>query len=155
MNLCWTAWNSHCFHEGAEWNGARLTGECALYHNHKYCELQTVPNLLVKIELSDALFCQNPDWFYPQPAGKISAPMLKITQFRVINDVLHINEADKRKLDVGEEKKEQKIVEASLAEAKICWRAFNPDSVRRKADDAFDMGTKVKDSLRAKIYPQK
>jgi hypothetical protein len=57
-------------------------------------------------------------------------------------------------MDVGEEKKEQKIVKAVLAEAKISWHAFNLDSVRRKADDAFEMGTKVKDSLRSKLYPQ-
>jgi hypothetical protein len=155
MNFCRIAWNSHCFHEGAGLDGIHLTGECALDHNHKCCESQTVPNLLVKIELSDALFRQNPDGFYPQPAGEISTPMLKITQFRVINDVLRLEEADKRKLDVDEEKKERKIVEAALAEAKIRWRAFNPNSVCRKADDAFDMGTKVKDSLRAKIYPQR
>jgi hypothetical protein len=43
---------------------------------------------------------------------------------------------------------------AVLAEAKISWHAFNLDSVRRKADDAFEMGTKVKDSLRTKLYPQ-
>jgi hypothetical protein len=46
------------------------------------------------------------------------------------------------------------IVKAALAEAKISWRVFNLDSVRRKADDAFEMGTKVKDSVRAKLYPQ-
>ena len=91
--------------------------------------------------------------------------MLKITQFRVINTAPPLSlqnclsnrlleEADKRELDVGEEKKEQKIVKAVLAEAKISWRAFNLDSVRRKADDAFEMGSKVKDSLRSKLYPQ-
>jgi hypothetical protein len=48
----------------------------------------------------------------------------------------------------------QDALVAVLAEAKISWHAFNLDSVRRKADDAFEMGTKVKDSLRAKLYPQ-
>lgn len=33
-------------------------------------------------------------------------------------------EADKRKMDVSEEKKEQRIVKAVLAEAKITWHAF-------------------------------
>ena len=79
--------------------------------------------------------------------------MLKITQFRIINAALHLEEADKRKPDVGEEKKEQKISEAAPAEAKICWRACNPDSGCGKADDGFDMRTIAKDSLRAKIYP--
>jgi hypothetical protein len=64
------------------------------------------------------------------------------------------DEADNRKMDVSELKKEQQIVKAVLAEAKISWHAFNLDSVRRKADEAFAMGTKVKDLLRAKLYPQ-
>jgi hypothetical protein len=45
-------------------------------------------------------------------------------------------------------------VKAALAEAKISWRAFNLDSARRKADDAFEMRIEVKDSLRAKLYQQ-
>jgi len=59
-----------------------------------------------------------------------------------------------KKLDISEAKKEQLIARAVMAEAKTSWHAFNLDVVRKKADDAFDMSTKVKDSLRARLYPQ-
>jgi hypothetical protein len=77
---------------------------------------------LAKIELSKALFCKNAVGFYPQSAGKISAAVLKITQFQVTNAV------------------------APASGAKT--------SVQTEANDAFEMGTKVKDSLRAKLSPQ-
>ncbi len=89
----------------------------------------------------------------PQKANEVMQSIRRANTLVVWADRL-LEEADKRKLDVSEEKKEQKIVRAVLAEAKISWHAFNLDSVRRKADDAFEMGTKVKDSLRAKLYPQ-
>ena len=89
----------------------------------------------------------------PQKANEVMQSIRRANTVVVWADRL-LEEADKRELDVGEEKKEQKIVKAVLAEAKISWHAFNLDSVRRKADDAFEMGTRVKDSLRAKLYPQ-
>jgi Cytochrome c554 and c-prime len=89
----------------------------------------------------------------PQKANEVMQSIRRANTVVVWADRL-FEEADSRKMDVSEEKKEQKIVKAVLAEAKISWHAFNLDSVRRKADDAFEMGTKVKDSLRAKLYPQ-
>jgi hypothetical protein len=89
----------------------------------------------------------------PQKANEVMQSIRRANTVVVWTDRL-FEEADKRKMDVSEEKKEQKIVKAVLAEAKISWHAFNLDSVRRKADDAFEMGTKVKDSLRAKLYSQ-
>jgi len=64
-----------------------------------------------------------------------------------------IEQAEAKKIDVSNEKQEQKIACAVMAEAKISWHAFNLDVVRRKADDAFEMSNKVKDSLRAKLLP--
>lgn len=65
-----------------------------------------------------------------------------------------IEQAEAKKLDVGDAKKDQKIARAVMAEAKSSWHAFNLDVVHKKADDAFEMSTKVKDSLRAKLFPQ-
>ncbi len=64
-----------------------------------------------------------------------------------------IEQAEAKKIDTTEEKKEQKIARAVMAEAKIGWHAFNLDVVRKKADEAFEMSNKVKDSLRAKLFP--
>lgn len=65
-----------------------------------------------------------------------------------------MEQAEAKKIDVSDEKKEQKIARAVMAEAKSSWHAFNLDVVHKKADDAFEMSTKVKDSLRAKLFPQ-
>jgi hypothetical protein len=89
----------------------------------------------------------------PRKANEVMQSIRRANLVVVWADRL-FEEADNRKLDVSEEKKEQRIVKAVLAEAKITWHAFNLDAVRKKSDDAFEMGTKVKDSLRAKLYPQ-
>ncbi len=65
-----------------------------------------------------------------------------------------IDQAEAKKMNISDEKKDQKIAKAVMAEAKSSWHAFNLDSVHKKADDAFEMSTKVKDSLRAKLFPQ-
>ena len=65
-----------------------------------------------------------------------------------------IEQAETKKMDVADEKKEQKIAKAVMAEARTSFHAFNLDSVRKKADDAFEMSTKVKDSLRTRLFPQ-
>ena len=65
-----------------------------------------------------------------------------------------IDQAEAKKLDISDEKKEQKIARAVMAEAKSSWHAFNLEVVRKKADDAYEMSTKVKDSVRAKLFPQ-
>ena len=64
-----------------------------------------------------------------------------------------MDEAEKRKLDVADLKREEKVVRALLAESKMGFHAFNLDVVRKKADECNEMGTRVKDALRAKIYP--
>ncbi len=46
-----------------------------------------------------------------------------------------------------------KAVRAQLTAAKVSWHAFNLEAVRKKADAAFEHGTKLKDALRAKLYP--
>lgn len=64
-----------------------------------------------------------------------------------------LEEAERRKMDVEDAKKEIKIVRAMLSEAKISWHAFNLDVVRRKSDAAYEAGVKLKDDLRGKLYP--
>lgn len=64
-----------------------------------------------------------------------------------------LEQAEGKKLDVGDAQKELKGAQASLAEAKITWHTFNLDPVRQKADSAFEAGTKLKDKLRSKLFP--
>jgi ssDNA-binding Zn-finger/Zn-ribbon topoisomerase 1 len=64
-----------------------------------------------------------------------------------------LEQAEGKKLDVGDAQKELKSAQATLSEAKITWHTFNLDQVRQKADSAFEAGTKLKDKLRSKLFP--
>lgn len=59
-----------------------------------------------------------------------------------------------KKMDLTEETNQLKLVRATLIEAKVGWHALGFEAVRRKADEAFESGTKVKDRLMKKLYPQ-
>ena len=64
-----------------------------------------------------------------------------------------MTEGRAKKADLGAEERELKIVQAMLAEAKVSWHAFNLEVVQKKADAAFEAGTKLKDALRKKLFP--
>lgn len=88
----------------------------------------------------------------PQKANEVMQAIRRANTTVMWADRL-IEQAEAKKFDVTEEKKEQKIARAVMAEAKIGWHAFNLDIVHKKADEAFEMSNKVKDSLRAKLFP--
>lgn len=88
----------------------------------------------------------------PQKANEVMQAIRRANTTVLWADRL-IEQAEAKKLDISEEKKEQKIARAVMAEAKIGWHAFNLDIVHKKADEAFEMSNKVKDSLRAKLFP--
>ena len=64
-----------------------------------------------------------------------------------------LEEADKRQMESTAEHQEMKVVKALMTEAKAGFHAFNTEAVRKKADAAFEQGTKLKDGLRKKLYP--
>ena len=136
--------------------GAGLGPSCTTCHQHMASQVLYTPDETAAM----CSTCHNsPNKLmppHPEVPQKANEVMQSIRRANAVVDWADrlFEEADKRKLDVSEEKKEQKIVKAVLAEAKITWHAFNLDSVRKKADDAFELGTEVKDSLRAKLYPQ-
>ncbi|MDX2043037.1 MAG: multiheme c-type cytochrome [Acidobacteriota bacterium] len=89
----------------------------------------------------------------PEKANEVMQSIRRANTMVLWADRL-LDQAGAKKLDINDEQKEQKIARAVLAEAKVSWHAFNLESVRKKADDAHDMSAKVKDSLRAKLFPQ-
>jgi hypothetical protein len=88
----------------------------------------------------------------PQKASEVMQAIRRANTVVMWADRL-IEQAEARKLDISDEKREQQIARAVMAEAKTSWHAFNLDAVRKKADDAFEMSSKVKDTLRARLYP--
>ncbi len=89
----------------------------------------------------------------PEKAAEAMMAIRRANAMALSTDRL-FEEADKRKLSVGDELREFKIARAVLAEAKISFHAFNLDIVRRKADESFELSSKVKTVMRAKLYPQ-
>jgi nitrate/TMAO reductase-like tetraheme cytochrome c subunit len=89
----------------------------------------------------------------PVQAGETMEAIRRANMMTAWADRL-LEEAHKRKMDMADADKEMKIVRAMLSEAKVSWHAFNLDVVRRKADAAYETGTKLKDDLRGKLYPQ-
>ncbi len=65
-----------------------------------------------------------------------------------------LEQAGNKKLDVSDAQKQLKTAQDMLLEAKVTWHTFNLDLVRKKADAAFEAGTKLKDNLRSKLFPQ-
>jgi cytochrome c554/c'-like protein len=135
---------------------AGLGPSCATCHRHMAAQALYAPDETAAMcatchNSPNKLMPPRPE--VPQKADEAMQSIRRANTVVVCADRL-FEEADNRRMDVSEGKKEQKIVKAMLAEAKMSWHAFNLDSVRRKADGAFEMGTKVKYSMRAKLYPQ-
>jgi hypothetical protein len=99
---------------------------------------------------SNALMPKRPE--IPGKADEVMQSIRRANMMVLWADRL-IDDAHLKKMDVAEEEKEMKVVRAMRAEAKVSWHAFNLDVVRKKSDAAFEEGTKVKDALRKKLYP--
>ena len=56
-------------------------------------------------------------------------------------------EAQKRKLNVVEEKEDLRLLKGLLTEAKVGWHAFTSESVQTKAEKAFDEGMRLRNQL--------
>jgi predicted CXXCH cytochrome family protein len=134
---------------------AGLGPSCNTCHAHMASEVIYTPEQTAKLcaschDSTNALMPKR-----PEIPGKADEAMQAIRRASVVTLWAErlVEESQKKKVDVGDAARELKVVRAQLAEAKISWHAFNIDTVRRKADGAFEDGTKLKDALRAKLYP--
>jgi len=64
-----------------------------------------------------------------------------------------LEEAQKRQLATRANADELEAARRSLTEAKAGFHTFATDPVRRHADAAYEQGTRLKDALRQKLYP--
>jgi predicted CXXCH cytochrome family protein len=134
---------------------AGLGPSCNTCHAHMASEVIYTPEQTAKLcaschDSTNALMPKR-----PEIPGKADEAMQAIRRASVVTLWAErlVEEAQKKKVNSGEAARELKVVQAELAEAKTSWHAFNLDAVRRKADGAFADGTKLKDALRAKLYP--
>jgi hypothetical protein len=62
-----------------------------------------------------------------------------------------VDEAGKKKLDIGAQGDQMKAAIARLTTAKVGWHAFNLDSTEAEANAAFELAVKVKDRLMKRL----
>jgi predicted CXXCH cytochrome family protein len=136
---------------------AGLGPSCNTCHAHMASEVIYTPEQAGKLcaschDSTNALMPKR-----PEIPGKAEEAMHAIRRASVVTLWVErlVDDAQRKKIDIGDAAREAKVVRAQLAEAKISWHAFNMDTVRRKADGAYEDGTKLKDALRAKLYPSK
>lgn len=134
---------------------AGLGPSCNTCHSHMASEVIYLPDQAAKLcaschDSTNALMPKRPE--IPGQADE-TMQALKRANFVVSWADRLLEQAQNKKMDVADAAKEMKVVRAMLAESKISWHAFNLEVVRRKADAAFEAGTKVKDELRKKLYP--
>ncbi len=92
----------------------------------------------------------------PEIPGKASQVMQAIKRANsvVVWADLLIVDGKHKQVDVSREEQEMQSVHLMLSQAKTSWHAFNLEAVSKKADAAFEEGTKVKEALRKKLYPE-
>lgn len=136
-------------------SGAGLGPSCSTCHAHMASEVIYLPDQASKLcaschDSANALLPKRPE--IPGQANE-TLQALKRANFVVSWADRLLEQAQTKKMDVADAAKEMKVVRAMLTESKISWHAFNLVAVRKKADAAFEEGTKVKDELRKKLYP--
>lgn len=134
---------------------AGLGPSCNTCHAHMASEVIYTPEQTAKLcaschDSSNALMPKR-----PEIPGKAEEAMQAIGRANMVTLWAErlVDEAKNRKLEVADFEREMKVTRSMLAEAKIAWHAFNLEAVRKKADAAFETGTKLKDALRTKLYP--
>jgi predicted CXXCH cytochrome family protein len=135
--------------------GAGLGPSCNTCHAHMASEVIYTPEQAAKLcanchDSANALLPKRPE--IPGKADEAMQALKRANLVTVWADRL-LEEAQNKKVDVGDAVQEMKIVRAMLAESKASWHAFNLEVVRKKADAAFEAGTRQKDALRSKLYP--
>ncbi|HEX4946532.1 MAG TPA: cytochrome c3 family protein [Blastocatellia bacterium] len=136
-------------------SSAGLGPSCNTCHAHMASEVIYLPDQAAKLcaschDSTNALLPKRPE--IPGQAEE-TIQALKRAKFVVSWADRLLEQAQGKKMEVAEAAREMKVVRAMLAESKISWHAFNLGVVRKKADAAFEEGTKVKDELRKKLYP--
>ncbi|MFN7944535.1 MAG: multiheme c-type cytochrome [Blastocatellia bacterium] len=136
--------------------GSGLGPSCSTCHVHMGSEVITSPDDTATLcatchNSPNALLPKRPE--VPGKASEAMQALRRASSVVAWADRL-VEDAQNKKVNVSDEERELKVVHAMLKEAKSGWHVFNLDVARRKSDAAFDAGTKVKDALRSKIYPQ-
>lgn len=87
----------------------------------------------------------------PQKAGAVVESLDRANAIFLWIDQL-MEAANQKKVDVSAETADLPAARTILADAKVKWHSVSLDEVGKRADEAFERGTKVKDALMKKLY---
>lgn len=135
--------------------GAKLGPSCNTCHAHMASEVIYTPEQTAQLcaTCHDSASSGLPR--QPELGGRASETMQAIRRASMMvawADRL-VEELDKRKLEGTADKAEMKEVRAQLGEAKASFHTFATAAARQKADAAYERGTRLKDRLRQRLYP--
>ncbi|MBL8206628.1 MAG: hypothetical protein JNM09_20500 [Blastocatellia bacterium] len=134
---------------------AGLGPSCSTCHEHMASNVIYTPEQTSTLcaschDSTNALMPKRPE--IPGRAAEVMQSIRRANMVVMWADRL-VDDAHIKKVDITAEEKEMNAVRTMRADAKISWHAFNLDVARKKADATFEEGTKVKDALRKKLYP--
>lgn len=135
--------------------GAKLGPSCNTCHAHMASEVIYTPEQTAQLCASchDSAASGLPR--QPQLGVQASETMQAIRRASMMvawADRL-VEELDKRKVEGAADHAELKRVQGLLGEAKAGFHTFTTTTARQKADAAYEQGTRLKDGVRRKLYP--
>lgn len=89
----------------------------------------------------------------PQKAQEVMEAINRANAMLIWADRL-LEVGQDKKLDMRQEASQMETVRSLLKAGKTQWHALNFAAAREKADASFEAGTKVKDQLMKRLYPQ-
>lgn len=134
---------------------AGLGPSCNTCHAHMASEVIYTPEQTGKLcagchDSANALMPKRPE--IPGKADETMQALRRANMVTLWAERL-VDEAKTKKVNIGDGEKKMETVRASLTESVAAWHAFNLETAQTKADATFESGTKLKDQLRAKLYP--
>jgi hypothetical protein len=135
---------------------AGLGPSCTTCHAHMASAVAHSPDQAAALcarchDSADGLLPRKPE--VPEKANEVMQSISRANAMVIWAERL-FEVGQEKKVDLTAQQKEMNGVRTRLGEAKASWHALNLDAVRKKADDAFEAGTKVKDGLMSKLYSQ-
>lgn len=135
--------------------GSGLGPSCTTCHEHMASAVVQTPTETAALcarchNAVNGLLPARPD--IPEKAKDVMEALNRAKSMVVWADRL-LEVGQQKKVVLTEETDNLRRVKALLSEARVGWHALSLDAVRKKADESFDLGTKVKDQLMKKLYP--
>ena len=130
-----------------------LGPSCTTCHDHMASTIATSP-----ADVSDyCTSCHNsynglvegrPD--IPRKAEAFMRSLARANYMASVTDEL-LAEAERRKIDVADERDDLRLLHGLLLEARVGWHGFGLEAVQTKVDKAYEQGLRIRKAVQAKL----